>query len=212
MNKRQCCIRNFEHYPVPGGWGMTYELNGQNFQISNVNPTRVVAAIAKIQKNNNAYHGDDDIWDYCNDVWARRAPQRVRREFQHLREIVDTPPEVAPAVPKTDHWKTDPAYFGPILWFWLHFFGHSFDKAAWDSTIARISLILDPVLSPDSGCPTCHQEWQRILQVMPPDVVTNEAGAARWSFDAHNAVNKKLGKPIRGWSQAAKLFAWKVTL
>lgn len=214
MSFNRCCIRQFEYYPVPGGWGFTYELKGQKFKIHNGNPQKVVDTVAKIQRQNDAYQGEDEVWDICNTNWARRAPDRVIKEFKDRINPDLPPPEAAaaPLVPRTDHWKKDPSYYGPILWHWLHFFGQNFDKAAWDSAIERITILLDPERSPDSGCITCFQEWKAILTYLPPESVNNEASAARWSFDAHNHVNKKLGKRIRGWSECAKTYGWKVAL
>lgn len=175
--------------------------------------------IASIQRANSVYQGDQEIWDYCNAVWEAKAPDRVTPSVTQTASAVKGigksfkhEAERAPINNSTAHWVQDPAHYGPILWFWLHFFGHSFNKEEWLTTIARITRILDPVASPGTGCSTCFAEWQAIVSFIPPDAVTDEASAARWSFDAHNRVNKKLKKPVRGWAQCAKLYGWKVTL
>lgn len=215
MSFLKCCIKQYEYYPVPGGWGFIYELKGQRFHIKNGNPQKIVDVLTRILRNNDAYESDQQVWDICNQEWARRAPAgRVHKEFLD-RFAAEGPPigvASAPAGPRTDHWKMDPAYYGPILWHWLHMFGHHFNKPAWDSAIARVGVMLNPDLSPDSGCITCSQEWRAICTFLPPEIVTNEAQAAKWSFDAHNHVNKKLGKRIRGWAECAKTYGWKVAL
>jgi len=210
MNK--CCIRSHAHFPVPGGWGVKYYIKGQAFHAKAVSPERVVEQIIKTQIDNDIFKGEDEVWSTCNAVWAQRAPDRVLREFRELYDGTALPSDLTPRIPNTDHQKIDPAYYGPILWHWLHFFGHNFDKAQWDFTIQRVTDILNPEKSPLSGCPTCFSEFRGILQFMPPSEVQNEEDAAKWTFTVHNMVNKRLQKPIRGWAQMARLYGWKVTL
>lgn len=47
---------------------------------------------------------------------------------------------------------------------------------------------------PHYGC-DCALSWWEITERMPPDFSSVEA-FHRWAIDAHNEVNKKLGKPI----------------
>jgi hypothetical protein len=214
-----CSIRNSQTRPIPGGWSLNYDHNGQAFRITGHSPNAIVERIASIQRANNSYQGDKDIWSYCNAVWEARAPERAvkdepleQKAARGIGKSYRHEAERAPVNNSTAHWTQDPAHYGPILWFWLHFFGHSFNKEEWLMTIGRITKILDPDASPGTGCATCFAEWQAIVSFVPPEVVNDEAAAARWSFDAHNRVNKKLKKPVRGWAQCAKLYGWKVTL
>lgn len=214
-----CSIRNHQIRPIPGGWSLSYNHNGQEFRVTGHTPRAIVERIAGIQRANGNYQGDQDIWEYCNAVWESKAPERAMKlaqpktaEVKGIGKSFKHEAERAPIDNSTTHWVQDPAHYGPIIWFWLHFFGHKFNKEDWMMTINRITQILDPDASPGTGCATCFAEWQAILSFVPPDVVTDEASAARWSFDAHNRVNKKLKKPVRGWAQCAKLYGWKVTL
>lgn len=214
-----CKIRHHSLRPIPGGWSLPYEQGGQAFHITGHSPNAIVERIAVLQRANGAYQGDQEIWDYCNAVWLEKAPSRAMRtepmQASASRGIGKSHKHAAERAPidnSTTHWVQDPAHYGPILWFWLHFFGHKFNKEEWMMTIQRMTSILDPDASPGTGCATCFAEWQAILSFLPPEVVNNEAEAARWSFDAHNRVNKKLKKPVRGWAQCAKLYGWKVTL
>lgn len=196
-------IKQWQIKPIPGGWGLIYELHGQRWSIDGPTPRRIVAEIAKIQAVNNAYVGDAPIWDYCNAIWTAKAPDRA------VKTVVRP---VKPSVPSRDHWEHGPERYGPILWFWLHSFGMKFDKDGWDQAINRITDLLNPETSPMNGCPTCFSEWQAILGTEKPFDISNEDQAARWSFNVHNRINKKLGKPTYPLAVAAKLYGWKIEL
>lgn len=63
-------------------------------------------------------------------------------------------------------------------------------------------------------CPECSKEFYKILSVYP---VTDDP--FRWSVDAHNMVNKKLGKRTvtydeakRRWSQNETALQWYLVL
>lgn len=43
-------------------------------------------------------------------------------------------------------------------------------------------------------CGECRGHWQELLTTMPPDY-SSPAAFWRWSVDAHNAVNRRIGKP-----------------
>ena len=44
------------------------------------------------------------------------------------------------------------------------------------------------------GCGECREHWEAYLAEFPPDFSSNEALFA-WTVAAHNAVNRRLGKP-----------------
>jgi hypothetical protein len=56
-------------------------------------------------------------------------------------------------------------------------------------------------------CGECRIGWQKILNETPPDL-SSRAAYARWTWQAHNTVSRKLGKPEMGWDEAAKLYGW----
>ena len=43
-------------------------------------------------------------------------------------------------------------------------------------------------------CPTCRDDFQRIIRESPPRC-EGRANICRWAAEAHNEVNRKLGKP-----------------
>jgi hypothetical protein len=56
---------------------------------------------------------------------------------------------------------------------------------------------------PQFGC-SCGEEFQRILRANPPRFDDWQ----RWTFEVHNAVNAKLGKPEIEWNEACNLWNW----
>lgn len=200
-----CIIKNHQAFPIPGGWGVEYEQGGQLWQVNGRTPERVVQDIIAIQKVNGAFNGEQAVWDYCNAIWAARAPSRVMVAGSPARSI-------SPVKKRRDHWDHGPEKYGPILWFWLHSFGMKFDQDGWNSAIRRITAILDPRQSPGNGCDKCFAEWSQILATEKPFEVSNEEQAARWSFNVHNRVNKKLGYRQFQFGVAARMYGWKVEI
>lgn len=52
-------------------------------------------------------------------------------------------------------------------------------------------------------CTTCAEDWRAILEKELPPVFTTGEEFWRWTVDAHNLVNRKLGKPTYTYEQAA---------
>lgn len=197
-------IKQWQSRPPAGGWGIKYELLGQVWTIDGPTPQRIVEQIAQIQRQNRAYSSHQAIWDYCNAIWTERDPARAVVQKASPAPRGDTKPV------STAHWEHGPEKFGPILWFWLHHFGMVFDQEGWNYTINRITLLLDPDKSPGHGCDRCFNEWKVILATEKPFEVTNEEQAAKWSYNVHTRINKKLGKPNLPFFVAARMYGWKV--
>jgi hypothetical protein len=54
------------------------------------------------------------------------------------------------------------------------------------------------------GCFTCQHDFRKLLEINPPRFDDWQ----RWTWEAHNAVNAKLGKPEIDWNQACNLWNW----
>lgn len=78
---------------------------------------------------------------------------------------------------------------GPKMWAELHarpaeYGGNREAELAWLEKFAgRI------------GCGECQRHWREMVAKMPPDL-TSAAAYHRWTVEAHNAVNVRLGKPV----------------
>jgi hypothetical protein len=77
---------------------------------------------------------------------------------------------------------------GPKLWAELHarpaaYTGDAVAELAWLEAFAR-----------RIGCRKCQNHWRELAEKMPPDL-SSPAAYWRWTVEAHNAVNVRLGKP-----------------
>ena len=203
---RRAAIRQSEQRPPAGGWSLDYSEKGQTWRVSGTNPLKIVEQIVQIQKINKSFNGLDPVWDYCNDIWRARDPQRA------IKEITENYSPKLPRVMQRDHWKIEPSRYGGVMWRWLHMFGTIFDKDEWESAIRRIQKFLDPKQSPLTGCPECSAEFATILETDPPDLVTNEAEAAIWTHRVHNRVNRRIGAHPMSFRDAARIYGWKIEL
>jgi FAD-linked sulfhydryl oxidase len=55
-------------------------------------------------------------------------------------------------------------------------------------------------------CKECKEHFMEIINKYPPDL-SNSCAFQTWLFNAHNMVNKRLGKPIFTTDQYAKRYA-----
>ena len=58
------------------------------------------------------------------------------------------------------------------------------------------------------GCYTCQRDFRKLLETNPPRFDDWQ----RWSWEIHNAVNAKIGKPEFTYSDACKLWGWHLTV
>jgi hypothetical protein len=78
---------------------------------------------------------------------------------------------------------------GPKMWAELHarpatYTGDAGAELQWLGAFAR-----------RIGCGECQKHWRELAERMPPDLASGVA-YHRWTVDAHNAVNVRLGKPV----------------
>ena len=78
-----------------------------------------------------------------------------------------------------------------VLWLELHSYAQA---GEWDASKAKAWYMAWRKRIPSFGC-KCKEHWGDIENKLPPDYSSEEAFFL-WSVEAHNAVNKKLNKPI----------------
>jgi FAD-linked sulfhydryl oxidase len=87
-----------------------------------------------------------------------------------------------------------PDVWGPLLWKLIHAYSLNYPvtPTAQDRLKARTYYYAIPRFIP---CPTCAAHFQEILDRSPP-ITDSRAALSEWTYDAHNAVNTRIGKPI----------------
>jgi hypothetical protein len=109
---------------------------------------------------------------------------------------MDIPPAIAAALADPDFVHPSPQCVGPPQWQALHNLGRTFDgspeKA--QAIVAYVTALGD--LFP---CPKCAPHWKALA---PTVDTTSQAGFLKWTFDAHNQVNARLGVPTYSYQQA----------
>lgn len=76
-----------------------------------------------------------------------------------------------------------------------------------DQTGSRVQALrlIRRILSDDEFFPhsSCKREFEAYVELYPPPINANYGSLFRWSVDAHNSVNCRLGKPMWTYTEAA---------
>ncbi|AVK74797.1 Sulfhydryl oxidase [Pandoravirus quercus] len=97
---------------------------------------------------------------------------------------------------------------GPPMWETLHYAAFQcpepFDERVSSALIGLVRGYV--VLLP---CAECRGHFAALLDAHPPEVAARSGrqAFARWTVDAHNAVNARLGKPLFTYDQATRRYA-----
>lgn len=54
------------------------------------------------------------------------------------------------------------------------------------------------------GCSSCQRDFRRLIETNPPRF----DDWWRWTWEIHNLVNTKLGKPEFTWQESCQLYGW----
>lgn len=102
----------------------------------------------------------------------------------------------------------DPNYVGPGTWISIH-------KSSLYLTADEFIKFVNG-LQRSFSCANCKEHFGDYLKEKPPSKYKNikiryhnktlDLGMFLWSWEFHNAVNKRLGKPILSWESACQLF------
>ena len=195
-------ISSWKVRPPKGNWDVSVRVKGRARRFSGP-PRKIALDILNAHKSNGLPMTSQKVWDWLNTVWGKRDPGRAIMVNGRTRS------SAAPPSPDA-HVYTTPEHYGPRLWASLSLFGMkgAFDKESWISAINQVTRLIDPQESWATGCEECFSEWAKIRMDTPPDKVENEHDAAKWVFDAHNRVNKKLGKRVLAFHVAVRENGW----
>lgn len=88
-------IRQWQHRPPAGGWDLNFTVKEQEFRSTKRMPYKIVEEIANVQKLNDVFVGYDAIWEYCNNIWQSRDPDRAvnptYKEIKKATKVEATP-------------------------------------------------------------------------------------------------------------------------
>ena len=95
--------------------------------------------------------------------------------------------------------RTVAALAGPALWEELHSAPVAVYWREWERWLAAFALRIP--------CGDCRREWEALCRDMPP-VLDSPRSFLLWTFEAHNRVNVRLGKPSMSLQEALKRWGW----
>lgn len=98
----------------------------------------------------------------------------------------------------------DPVYIGPGVWYLLH------REALEMEPDSYIKMVED--LAKKFFCEICEIHFKKYLEINPPRKYKNvyvgseKLGLFLWSWQFHNEVNLRIGKPQMSWQAALSLY------
>lgn len=97
--------------------------------------------------------------------------------------------------------------WGPSMWHSFHVVCMVKDMKQSDTEVQKRTSQWIQALPGVLPCPTCAVHLKELYETMPtPSPTKDEFEVFRWSVEIHNHVNKRLGKPIVSFEDAAKLY------
>jgi hypothetical protein len=86
---------------------------------------------------------------------------------------------------------------GPLMWAELH----SLSEVPSEEWLAHFAARVP--------CGECRFHWSNICRIMPPDT-GSLAAFRRWTWRAHDAVNRLIGRAAVAFDRAAEMWGWEV--
>lgn len=119
-------------------------------------------------------------------------------------------PQTPPPRPQTELEPISIKLWGPATWHFLHVFSFSYpvEPTGRDKEVAANLLRTVQETLP---CASCREHFAKLLAETPPALDSRQA-FSRWLVDAHNAVNRRIGKPIVTYEDAYKWYHKNETL
>lgn len=204
---KECAIQSWEVQFIPGGWSIEIYIEGFRHLAEGRRPGDVVSRVQRILTEHKIPHTPEQVWIEANRQWVSRAPDRDLTKGQLSQITMSLPEFDFNSFMST---QTTPKEYGPKVWGMLDTFGmkHHWNQENWEAAVAHARNLLNPDKSPATGCAECHNSMELYVSASPPQTVRSPSVAAFWVFKLHDAVNRKLGKPIHTFVDMARKNHW----
>lgn len=94
-------------------------------------------------------------------------------------------------------------FSGSGIWYVIHMMALNATNNQSKRTFARMMN----TLAINFGCPKCKVHLVKFMETHPfTDYLSIPAGFFKWSWELHNDINEKLGKPIMSMENALELY------
>ena len=202
----QCLVDSFA--TPRGGWSVSFTINFNRVTIKANNARNVFTRSKKILHHNGIELSDKNIWLSLNAQWLTRVDDKdflvSKKEFN---KIIGSEEE--------DYTHEDyhhPSTWGSVEWNSLAFYLNvDPEYYSYETFISRCSVVLtllDPSKSSRVGCVDCYKEFSALLDDLKTNPLYKLEEARKWLFNAHNLVNKKIGKKVIDFKTAKRLNKW----
>lgn len=123
----------------------------------------------------------------------------------------DPTPHLVSKSTKHDDKLTDPLIIGPGIWLTIHITAKKAGEGTYEKQ-AFVSYMKS--LRESFPCLTCRSHIEEYMKTHPFDpfwsitdpTTGRDIGLFMWAWNFHNAVNRRLNKPIVDWTTAVGLF------
>lgn len=99
----------------------------------------------------------------------------------------------------------DPRVWGPSIWFFIHSTALAYPESNPSPSIQSNYKLFFQQLAKVLPCARCQKHFNQYVENTIDSALQTREALFRWTVDAHNAVNKVLGKTIVPYEKAKKL-------
>lgn len=184
----------------PGGWAVDYlppDKPGFRLHASGYSPENVASKIFAWRANNGLPRDEDAVWDFLNNIWCSRAPDRCPG-------YEAAPLQVAAGGRRI----LRPLDYGSWIWQYLNTFGVEFDKGRFLSAIDQAKALLAPHAPHGAGCSVCYGHFGDALALYNPYRVRDAVDASVWVWTVHNLASVHAGNPRQSFNRIAVKYGW----
>lgn len=193
-----------------GGWNAVLPIKGQSVRVEGRTAVEVYNAAVMVLARNGLKSTTPSVWLNLNLQWLNRTPAKYHIVRPSDLLIVAKAVEPEPVERDLRRRLYKPQDWGASAWNWLNLFlaREEFHYRDFLTQLEYVLDILNPATNPEIGCAECHKET-----LLAVDKVKNRPGLTRqeareWLVAFHNAVSRRIGKPVLTFDAAAKKAFW----